>query len=322
VQAFANTFGEADARRLVTYANEVLLARGRRRLAYNVTAIEMLIAGFLDRIPAAEFGKDKAACAANPALECEVLAHPSYSSATAFTTAADGTLPLPSTEVGRAEPGPDSASEAQPESVDLPVAPDRDLLANLPADEDRLRWLVGRMLPKLGKSQKTDLRDLWQKHGPRDGVRRFAGRSDGNRLAVMETSEELTKVGILRSADVPQLPWEDSQAAEAELRPAGVNTPSALESPAAPKPDSHSTLLSDFRACQERMLAGEKPAEGAPITRARLNNAFAVLARDMKFSTRTRMLMELGRLNDADLWTRLAETFTEPRLWEVLRDIP
>jgi hypothetical protein len=70
------------------------------------------------------------------------------------------------------------------------------------------------------------------------------------------------------------------------------------------------------------MLAGEKPAEGAPITRARLNNAFAVLARDMKFSTRTRMLMELGRLNDADLWTRLAETFTEPRLWEVLRDIP
>jgi hypothetical protein len=324
VLEFATVFGQADARRLVDYVNAVFEARNFRPIPYNVTSIRKVVAGFLEEVPAAAFGQDGgAALAAKPALECEVLAHPSYSSATAFTIAADGTLPLPSTEVGSAEPGPISAaSEAQPESVDLPVAPDRDPLANLPADEDRLRWLAGKLLPKLGKSQKADLRDLWQKHGPRGGVRRFAGRSDGNRLAVMEVSEELTKVGILRSADVPRLPWEASLGAEAELRPAAMNPPSALESPSTRGTDSHSTLLSDFRECQERMLAGQKPAENAPITRARLNNAFAVLARDMKFGVRTRMHLELGRLSDSDLWRRLAETFTEPRLREVLRDIP
>jgi hypothetical protein len=323
VQTFANTYGEADARRLVAYANEVLLARGRRRLAYNVTSIGMLIAGFLDQIPASEFGKDRAAYAANPALECEVLAHTSHSSATAFITAADGTLPLPSTGMESAEPGPVSAAmEAQPESVDLPVAPDRDPLANLPADEDRLRWVVGRMLPKLGKSQKADLRDLWQKHGPRGAVLRFAGKSDENCLAVMGASNELSKVGILRSADIPRLPWENPKPAEGDSQTMATDCAPAQENSAASSTDSHSTLLSDFRACQERRLAGEKASEGTPITRARLNNAFAVLARDMKFSARTRMLMELGKLNDADLWSRLAETFTEPMLLEVLRDIP
>jgi hypothetical protein len=82
------------------------------------------------------------------------------------------------------------------------------------------------------------------------------------------------------------------------------------------------TAMSDFRECQERMLAGQKADEDAPLTRARLDNAFAVLARDMKWSIRTRMLMELGQLSDADLWSHLAEKFTESKLREVLRDIP
>ncbi|MDQ3234526.1 MAG: helix-turn-helix domain-containing protein [Pseudobdellovibrionaceae bacterium] len=298
--------GESHARKFVRYVAEVFLARGRKPMGYNSMAMEDLRDGFLKgRNPVDVAGIEAGGAAAPKAApECEILADTFHSS----EMVPRGAQNFETTHVK--ESAPIHAMEPNFDSQVPRPQPTKavDQLRDLPSEENRLRWLVHQMWPKLRKTQKTAFREAWTAApGPESALRAFAARDGDCHLQVLAAAAELLKSGILPKA-LP-MPWE---AAGSEAAPSFV----------APTRTEEST---NQRAQVSGSGSGQQSIRneaGPEFSRDRMNAAMSILTHVFKPNTRLSMEKGFARLTDANLWAGLCQTFTEVRLREVLRDIP
>lgn len=302
IAEFIDATDEREARNFCLWLDRVYKARGCKTMAYKSLAMDDLRIAFMDGIlPRVFVDPNPPAAAGNPALECEKMAHTSHSRANCPLT-------VVSSEQAHDRVEPDSLNSAEVfaapaselEPVDMPVPSDKDPLADLPTDPIRQRWIVHRMWPKLGKILKTKLQNLWLS-SPDQALRLFG---DKEMVLVTTAAADLLTVGILRDSDVPPLPWENQP-----------NPVVALGNP-------HVVLLAEIAKRQEMMAAGKGAESNAQLTRNRLDHAFMLLAKDLKFNERFRTRQRLDAMNDKEFHLHLVATYGPERTQEVLDGIP
>jgi hypothetical protein len=296
---------EREARNFCLWLDRVYKARGCKTMAYKSLAMDDLRIAFMDGILPRVFvdpDRNPPAAAGNPALECEKMAHTSHSRENCHLTVVSSEQPDGRSGVESLSSDEVSAAPAHElESLDVvPVPSDKDPLADLPTDEIRQRWIVHRMWPKMGKILKSKLQSLWSST-PDQALRLFGAKE---MALVTAAAADLLNVGILRDADVPPLPWENQ---------------STLVIPSA---NPHVVLLAEIAKRQEMMAAGKIAESDAPLTRARLDHAFMLLAKDLKFNDRFRMRQRLDAMSDKNFHLHLVATYGVERTQEVLDGIP
>jgi DNA-binding transcriptional regulator YhcF (GntR family) len=292
--------GESGARRFARFVSEVFMARGRRPIAYNSLAVEDLATAFLSgKSPTELTGSDNWAVAMQEGmLESEGLAQARHSNGMPSMVAEAMEASALKGPVFSIEAG--AVSEAQKGGSEPNAKPGR--LRDLPEDENRQRWLIHRMWPKLIKSQKAALQAIWSgSPDPEAAILGFAARDEDSHMKVISAAAELLGAGIL--PEVPPMPWDaepPSRIQKPNLR-AGSDEKAGVEAP---------------------KVARENPSPLIPeFTRARLDLAVPTLTKEYKAATRLSMEKGFSRLGDADLWRSLCGTFTEARVREVLSAI-
>jgi DNA-binding transcriptional regulator YhcF (GntR family) len=190
------TGGESAARQFARYVADVYATRGNRPIAYNSLAIEDLSAAFRSGRSPLEVGAQEAAS------QGESLTHALHSSEKA---------PVGLDKVESAvDTGKASLTQSRANSErESPGCSEKenDRLRDLPSDVTRQRWLIHRIWPKLTKSQKSLLQDIWARFPVQDAaIRAFAAQDEDCCLKVTSVSAQILKDALLGEA--PLLPWE------------------------------------------------------------------------------------------------------------------
>jgi hypothetical protein len=197
----------------------------------------------------------------------------------------------------------DVAADSDAQDRHLETKANDNRLRDLPADENRQRWLIICMWPKLIKSQKAALQDIWSgSPEPATAIRAFAARDEDSHLKVISAATELLETGIL--AEAPPMPWDGG-------RPVPVRKPNLSVVPIR----ASRAQASDTAESNPAALLLEFP-------RARLDLVIPTLTREYKPATRLSMEKGFSRLSDEDLWRSLCGTFTEGRVREALNASP
>ncbi|HET9241536.1 MAG TPA: hypothetical protein VFO10_29995 [Oligoflexus sp.] len=283
------TGGESAARQFARYVADVYAGRGNRAIAYNSLAIEDLSAAFLSGRSPLEVG------AQETASQNESLTHALHSREKApgrldkVESADDlGKASLTQTRANSERESPGCSEKKN------------DRLRDLPSDPSRQRWLIHRIWPKLIKSQKSLLQDIWTRFPVQDAaIRAFAALDKDCCLKVISASAEVLQNEL--SGDAPPLPWD----VVTLVCGSGPNTPSD----AIAEVTRHSEIE-------------QKPAFVSDVPRFRLDAAIPILCRGFKPATLRSMEKGYARLSDGDLWQSLCCTFTEKRVRGVLSIIP
>jgi DNA-binding transcriptional regulator YhcF (GntR family) len=290
VAGIFKTGGESAARQFARYVADVYAARGNRPIAYNSLAIEDLSAAFLSGRSPSEIA------AQETARQTESLTHALHSR----EKAPGGLDKVESVvDLGKAT-STQTRANSERESPGCSEK-ENDRLRDVPSDPIGQRWLIHRIWPKLTKSQKSLLQDIWARFPVQDAaIRAFAAQDEDCCLKVISVSAQILQDAFLGEA--PLLPWQ-AQASGCDSAP---NFP-----------------LEASRKGVDRHVEDEQRSEFvSEVARSRLEAAIPILCRALKPATRLSMEKGYSRLSDGDLWRSLCGTFTEKRVRGVLSIIP